>query len=171
MAASRLQPRERNVLILGAFAVGAMVVWWAFDGPYQAYLNSGIQLSEARQRLMDAQIKQAEVVKTENRRKEILATLGQGSFDLWSQVDKAAKDLKLGVRCAIRTGRGMTAQGDNSTSVEVTLTNVSNQELVDLLHRVYDTGSVVVLSQLNHLKPSVDKKGLDCRMTLVAPRA
>jgi type II secretory pathway component PulM len=171
MAAPKIQPRERMVLIIGGVAVAAMALWWAFDGPYQAYVTSGNQLVEARQRLMDAQIKQAEVIKSENRRKEILATLGQGGFDLWSQIDKAAKDLNLGSRCAIRTGRALSTRGDSSTSVEVTLTGVSNQELVDLLHRVYDTGSVVVMSQLNHLKPSIDKKGLDCRMTLVAPRA
>ncbi|HRI87459.1 MAG TPA: type II secretion system protein GspM [Candidatus Hydrogenedentes bacterium] len=171
MATSKLQPRERMVLIGGAVAVVLMGVWWLFEGPYQAYLDSGAQIVEARQRLLDAKIKQAEVRKAEARQKAILANIGQGNFDLWSQVDKAAKDLKLGTQCSIRSGRGMTARGDNSTSVEVTLTNVTSQELVDLLHRIYDTGSIVMLSQLNHLKPSMDKKGLDCRMTLVAPRA
>ncbi len=171
MATTKLQPRERMVLYAGGFAVAAMAIWWLIDGPYQKYVDSGTQLAAARERLLDAQIKQAEVRKTDERRKQILSSLGQGNFDLWSQVDKAAKDLKLGTRCTIKTGRGMTARGDKSSSVEVTLTGVSNQELVDLLHRVYDTGSVLVLSQMNHLKPSADKKGLDCRMTLVAPRA
>ena len=67
--------------------------------------------------------------------------------------------------------RGMAARGQESSSDEVTLNGVSNKELVDLLHRVYDTRYIVFLSQLQYLKPSADKKSLDCRMTFVAPQA
>ena len=150
-----------------------MLIWWAADGPYQTYLNSGIQLREARQRLTDAQIIQAEMTKTRLKEQEIsksLASRGSGS-DLWTQVDKAVKDLKLGNRCSLRTPAAAARKGENFAAVELSLTGVSAQELVDLLHRIYDTGYVVILDKLDHLKPSQDKKGLDCRMQLVAPRA
>lgn len=173
MARMKLQPRERMVLTVGAVAVVAIGLFWLIDGPYQAYADSKVRVVEARQRLLDAQIKQAEVTKANERDRQIRQKLGQhgAGFDLWTEIDKAVKDLKLNTRTQMRSVRGMSSRGENNAAVEVTMNGVSTQELVNFLHRVYDTDYIVLLSQLTYLKPSVDKKGLDCRMTLVAPRA
>ncbi|MBM3289435.1 MAG: hypothetical protein FJY92_04720 [Candidatus Hydrogenedentes bacterium] len=172
MAKMKLQPRERLVLMLGAVGVVLIGGYGISQGPYQAYARSNNEVAQARERLTSARITQATVQRDREKQAEVKKKLPQaGKFNLWSEVDKAVKDLKLGKRCSMRSNRGMSTQGQESSSVEVTLNGVSSQELVDLVHRVYDTGYFVYLSQLMYLRPSNDQKGLDCRMTFVAPQA
>ena len=169
--ASKLQPRERMVLIVGAIGVVVIAAYGISQGPYQKYVQSKEQVVDARERLKQAQLIQLSVQREREKQKDILAKLGSASdFNLWNEIDKAVKDLKLGARCSMRSNRAG-SRGQQGTSVDVTLTGVSNQELVELLHRVYDTGKLVLLSEMQYLKPSADKKGLDCRMTFVAPQA
>jgi len=172
MAKVKLQPRERMVLALGAIGVVLIGGYGISQGPYQAYVRSNDQVAQARERLTLAQIAQASVQRERDKQKELAAKLPEaGKLNLWTEVDKAVKDLKLGKRCSMRSNRGMSSQKQESSSVEVTLNGVSTRELVDLVHRVYDTGYFVYLSQLMYLRPSNDQKGLDCRMTFVAPQA
>ncbi len=171
MAKTKLQPRERMVLILGAIGVVVIGGYGVSQGPYQAYVRSKEQLQQTRERYKQAQVIKATVEQERAKQKQIIDNISKpGSFNLFTEVQKAVNDLKLGTRCAMRSNRGMSARGQESSSVEVTLNGVSNKELVDLLHRVYDSGYIVFLSQLTYLKPSADKKGLDCRMTFVAPQ-
>ena len=169
--ATKLQPRERMVLIFGAIGVVVIAAYGISQGPYQKYVRSKEDVVDARERLKLAQAIQLNVQREQVKQKEILAKLGSASdFNLWNEIDKAVKDLKLGTRCAMRSNRAG-SRGQEGTSVDVTLNGVSNQELVELLHRVYDTGKIVLLREMQFLKPSADKKGLDCRMTFVAPQA
>lgn len=172
MAKAKLNPRERMVLMLGAVGVVLIGGYGISQGPYQAYLRSGEQVQMARQRLLDAQILQATVERDKAKELEIRQKLPKaGGFDLWTEIDKAVKDLKLDKRCIMQSNRGAAARGQESTSVTITLNGVSTKELVDLLHRVYDTGYFVFASQVQSLGPSPDKKGLNCRVTFVSPRA
>ncbi|MCC6797651.1 MAG: hypothetical protein IT366_21235 [Candidatus Hydrogenedentes bacterium] len=169
--ATKLQPRERMVLIIGAIGVFAIAAYGISQGPYQTYVQSKEKLADARENLRLAKAIQLNVQREQEKQKEILNRLGSASdFNLWNEIDKAVKDLKLGARCSMRSNRAG-SRGQQGTSVDVTLTGVSNQELVELLHRIYDTGKLVLLSEMQHLKPSPDKKGLDCRMTFIAPQA
>ena len=169
--ATKLQPGERMVLIFGAIGVVAIAAYGISQGPYQKYVRSKEDVVDARERLKLAQAIRLNVQREQVKQKEILAKLGSASdFNLWNEIDKAVKDLKLGTRCAMRSNRAG-SRGQEGTSVDVTLNGVSNQELVELLHRVYDTGKIVLLREMQFLKPSADKKGLDCRMTFVAPQA
>jgi hypothetical protein len=172
MAKMKLQPRERMVVIIGVIGVIVIGGYGVAQGPYQTYVRSNDQLQQAKERFKLAQAIQATVQKERAKQQQILAKLPKaGGFNLFTEVEKAVKDLKLGPRCAMNNKRGMAARGQESSSVEVTLNGVSNKELVDLLHRVYDTRYIVFLSQLKYLKPSADKKSLDCQMTFVAPQA
>ena len=172
MAKMKLQPRERMVVIVGVIGVIVIGGYGVSQGPYQTYVRSNDQLQQAKERFKLAQAIQATVQKERTKQQQILAKLPKpGGFNLFTEVEKAVKDLKLGPRCAMNNKRGMAARGQESSSVDVTLNGVSNKELVDLLHRVYDSRYIVFLSQLQYLKPSTDKKSLDCRMTFVAPQA
>lgn len=172
MAKMKLQPRERTVLVLGGMVAVIICAYGVMQGPYQAYIKSNEQIAQARERLKLAQVTQATVLKDRQRQDELKRKLPQaGKFNLFSEVDKAVKDLKLGKRCSMRSNRGASTPGQESTSVEITLNGVSSKELVDLVHRVYDTGYFVYLSQLLYLRPSQNQKSLDCRMTFIAPQA
>ena len=172
MAKAKLQPRERMVLLIGAIGVVVIGAYGISQGPYQTYVQSKEQVQQARERLKVARIVQASVERDRKKQAAILEKLQKaGKFNLWTEVDTAVKDLKLGTRCAMRSNRGSSRSGTESTSIDVTLSGVSSKELVDLLHRVYDTGYIVLLSQMRYLKPSLDKKSLDCQMTFEAPQA
>lgn len=169
--AGRLQPRERMVLLLGGIGVVVIAAYGISQGPYQKYVRSKEDVLDARERLKLAQIIQQSVQREQEKQKEFLTKLGSASdFNLWNEIDKAVKDLKLGTRCSMRSNRAG-SRGQDGTSVDVTLDGVSNQELVELLHRIYDTGKIVLLREMQSLKPTADKKGLYCRMTFVAPQA
>lgn len=160
------------VLVLGAIGVAVIGAYGISQGPYQAYKKSIEQVAQARERLNLAKILQATVERDRKKQEAVQARIAKaGQFNLFTEVDKAVKDLKLGARCSMRSNRGSSTPGQESSSVEITLNGVSNQELVDLLHRVYDTGRFVYLSQMLYLRPSQDAKSLDCRLTFVAPQA
>jgi Tfp pilus assembly protein PilN len=168
-----LQPREKTVVGLGAAAVALMAVWWASQGPYQAYQASWTQLDAAKSRLLEAKVRVAEIEQARRKEKEVLDALAeQGpTFDLWTHVDRVIKEMNLGSRSDMRSRRGVTAADQNMTAIELSLTGLSTRELVDLLHRIYNNDYVIILDRLDHLKPSQAGKGLDCRMVLVSPRA
>lgn len=172
MAKLKLQPRERMVLIIGTIGVVLIGAYGISQGPYQKYKQSIDQVEQARERLKLATILRASVERDREKQKQVMEKIAKaGQFNLFSEVDKAVKDLKLGTRCSMRSTRGVSSRDVSSSAVEITLNGVSSKELVDLLHRVYDTGRFVYLSQLLYLRPTQDQKSLDCRMTFVAPQA
>lgn len=172
MPKMNLEPRERIVVIAGAVALAAILLYWGLEGPYEAYKNSAAQVKASRLRLQQAQLWQAEIEDARRKEGEILALLQaqRGGFDLWTHVDRAVKDSQLQGRAEVQSHRSGVSAGSNMSAVELTLTGVSTKELVDLLHRIYDNESFVVLQQLEQLKLSSSGQGLDCRMVLVSPR-
>lgn len=172
MARIRLQPRERNVLVLGSIAALVILAYWGAQGPYAAFKASRVQLAAARNNLQQAQIWAAEVEQARKKERQILAQLASQSqgFDLWTHIDRTVKALGLGPRCDIRTVSGMGASAARVDTVELTLSGVSTKELIDLFHRIYDSGYVILLHKMEHLKPSPDGKGLDCKVSFAAPK-
>lgn len=167
-----LQPRERAVVILGAVALVAIVLYWGFQGPYDAYKNSAAQVSAARTRLQQAQLWQAEIETARARESEILGLMNRHAqgFDLWTHIDRAVKDTELTGRAEVLSSRTGAAPGSNLSAVDLTLNGVSTGELVSLLHRIYGGGAFVSMERLDELKPATSGQGLDARMRLIAPK-
>ena len=168
----RLQGRERLVVMVGGIALVSILIYWAFQGPYDAYKNSKTQVMASRTRLQQAMVWQAEI--DEARRKEgAILRLMQSSvpgFDLWTHVDRAVRDSNLVGRAEVQSHRTGASAASNMTAVDLNLNGISTQELVDLLHRIYDTESFVALQRLDQLKPSLKGQGLDCKIVFVAPK-
>ncbi|MCC6697627.1 MAG: type II secretion system protein M [Candidatus Hydrogenedentes bacterium] len=169
MPKMRLQPRERMVVIAGAAALVLIVIYWVMQGPYEAYKVSAQQVQMAQTRLKQVQLWEAEVNAARERENELAKKLS-GGFDLWTHVDRAVKEAKLEDRAEVKSHRAGSSSASNMTAVELDLSGVSTKELVELLHRLYDNKSVIVLQRLDQLKESAKGQGLDCRMFLAAPR-
>lgn len=168
----KLQPRERAVVIAGAIALVAIVLYWGFQGPYEAYKNSAAQVSAARTRLQQAMIWQAEIDNARARESEIVGLMNSHArgFDLWTHVDRAVKDTELTGRAEVLSSRTGAAPGSSLSAVDLTLKGVSTGELVSLLYRIYDGDAFVSVERLDELKAATSGQGLDCRMRLVAPK-
>jgi hypothetical protein len=156
----------------GAFALIAIVLYWAFQGPYENYKNSAAQVTAARLRVQQAQLWEAEIEavrEKEARLVNLMEGLSPG-FDLWTHVDRAVKDSELVGRAEVVSSRTGAAPGSKMSAIDLTLKGVSTSELVALLHEIYDDESFVVMERLDELKPATSGQGLDCRMRLVAPK-
>ena len=159
------------VVIAGAGALVLIVIYWVTQGPYEAYKNSAVQMKMAQTRLQQVQIWEEEVKAARTRESEVAKKIeASGRFDLWTHVDRAVKEAKLEGRAEVKSHRAGSSSSSNMTAVELTLNGISTRELVELLHRLYDNKSVIVLQRLDQLKDSAKGQGLDCRMFLAAPR-
>ena len=168
----RLQPRERVVVFGGAIALAAIVLYGAFQGPYEAYKNSAAQVKAAELRLQQAQLWQAEIEAARDKEAKLLSQMSQvlPNFDLWTHINRAVKDTNLADRAEVLSSRTGAAPGSNMSAVDLTLKGVSTGDLVKLLHEIYDEEAFVVMERLDELKPASSGRGLDCRMRLIAPK-
>ncbi len=172
MANFKLQDRERRMVIMGGIAAVAIIGYLVGEGPYEAYRDSGQKLEQAQSRLKQAQRIHDRVI--ENRNKQALLKeklVVKPGFDLLNFVYDAVQNGGLSARANIDNNSRATTGSTDLASVRVGLRGVSLAELVDFLHHIYDSGNLVVLHDLDQIGPSSDKKGLDCEMVFVAPRA
>jgi len=171
MAKLKLQDRERRMLIWGGIAAAAIMIYVLGDTPLQAFNRSEQSLSQARDRLKQAQDIHNIVVRNREEQAILRTELaGKLGFDLLTFVNDAVRDRGLSARASIdNSGRAVTGSSDLA-SVRVGLKGVSLAELVDFLYDIYGSDNIVVLHELDQLVPAADKRGLDCEMVLVAPR-
>jgi hypothetical protein len=107
---------------------------------------------------------------------ELMARIQQRkpNFDLWSFMNKLLTEGKLNERAVLENFRPRTERRGESQDVamvQLRLSGVSLKELVDLLHKVYASGDLVVMYKLEYLRPMADAKGLECNVTFLTPKA
>jgi len=172
MAIFKLHDRERRMLIGGGIAFAVILLYLVGESPSQAFRESEQKLEQARERLKQAQTIHDSVVRTREEqallRKKLASKPG---FDLLNFVNGVVQDGGLSKRATIDNSGRAVAGSSDLASVRVGLKGVSLIELVDFLHHIYSSGNLVVLHNLDQLVPAADKKGLDCEMVFVAPRA
>lgn len=171
MAFMKLQDRERRMVIGGGLAALAIVLYLVGEGPLQAYSESADKLQQARDRLVQAEKLHNSVIRKREEQEVLRQKLAsKPGFDLLQFVAGKVREGGLATRANIdNSGRAVTGSAELA-AVRVGLRGVSLEELVDFLHKIYASGNLVVLHNLDQLEPAADKKGLDCEMTFVAPR-
>jgi hypothetical protein len=167
-----MQRRERFFLTAGVLAAVLIVLWRVSLGPLDTYRNSAQKRDAAQLRLEQARLWHEEIdtaqKKVEAIRQKIIA---QGAtFDLWTHIDSVVKLMALGPRADIRSRRGVSSPTDKVSAVELQLNGVNLQELVDLVHKIYDNDFIIILDRVDHIKPAQTGNGLDCRMVFLAPK-
>lgn len=172
MPKPKLNPRERKLVLYGSIG-GAIMLLYGFltwqNGPIALYQRSANQLADARSRLEQAQMIQAEVAYERQSRQQLQEVVKgrPASYDLFTFVNRAIREANLNDRAPQLQNRPV---GDQFEGVQITLSGVSIDELIRFLHRVYEADSLVMLDRLDYLREARDGRGLDCSMVLKTPR-
>ena len=170
MSKLNLKKREWTFIIVGVLVVSLAVVIPVVRRAKSAYEKSTAQVRQAENRLHDARDLRLLIEAERSGRKAIRERLAQrpGNFSLYSFANRCLLELDLKQRAKLNTEN---ARGSHLESAKLRLEGVSMEELVNFLHRLYDNNNLIVVQKLDHLRPARDGQGLDCYMTLMAPRA
>ena len=172
MANLKLQEREKRMLVGGAIAAVVIVGYLVGEGPLRVYGESEQKLEQARDRLKQARAIHNSVVRKREEDAVLQQSMaGKPGFDLLTFVNGVVREGGLSTRANIDNNNRAVTGSSGLASVRVGLRGVSLAELVDFLHKIYGSGNLVVLHNLDQLVPAADKQGLDCEMVFVAPRA
>lgn len=168
--AIQIENRDRSWLALCGLAVFVVLLaaWWVPAGPRRAYLASRSAVSSAQAELETTQLSKAEEtmrIESQQTIRELLRTR-PASFNFFTLVDQTLTEAKLKERAELNRARS--GQQENPQEMlELRLTGVSLEELVDFLHRIYEKNSLIAVYQMNFLRPARDGHGLECNITLV----
>lgn len=168
MAQRTLTLRERALILGAAIVFVSIIVVPIARGFARDYREVKMELRNAGTRLEQARSLR-EAVLAERAAQRIIAqrVSAQGrQFNLYDYTNATLTRLDLRDRMRLEKRLGT----ERIDSVDVTLTNVSLKEFVDFLHALNESGQLVALRSLSYLRPAQGNKGLDCSMTLTAPR-
>lgn len=93
---------------------------------------------------------------------------------MWSFLNTALAETELRDRANLERVKARTRDKEMAqyaTMVELRLPGVTLEQLVKLLHRIYNSNNLVVLYKLDYLRPTSDNKGLECAATFLSPNA
>lgn len=172
MARRKLKRRELILIAVGVLILLTAGLLPAANKFSRKYDRAREQLEQARVRL--GQTRELRIAIEEERRghnavvERIKAR--DKRFDLYSFTNQCLRDLELHNRAALQS-RGRMFSGGGLDGVQLTLRGVSMEEIVNVLHTLYDNSNLIALQRLNHLRVARDGEGLDCQMTLMAPKS
>jgi len=174
VAKRKFSKREWTFILCGAAVILLTPVYFLGIRPTQiAYKQSAQRLESARDRLEHVMLWNDEVVEARRGQGAINDLIRSRSprFDLWSHINEVCRKTGVKERAEVaKKGRSGLSSG-NAEEVELTLTGVSMEELVNVLHEAGSGNSLVFVHELQHLVPAPDEKGLNCELTFVAPKA
>lgn len=172
MARRKLKRRELILIAVGVVVLSVAGLWPAATNVSRKHDRARDQLEQARVRL--SQVRELRSAIEEERRGHNAVTerikARDKRFDLYSFTNKCLRDLELHNRAALQS-RGSMFSGGGLDGVQLTLRGVSMEEIVNVLHVMYDSSNLITLQRLNHLRVARDGEGLDCQMTLMAPKS
>lgn len=174
MAGMQLQKRERIMVTVGVLAVVGVLAYHITQGPLEAYQQVQQEYEEARFSLSQAALWRSEIVQARSSHDalaEYIEARG-GNFNLLTFINNTLSEHGLIERADFsnaRPGVGGVPAGDFE-GVQLHLSGVSMEELIDFLHTLYDSGNLILLSDLRYLRPADDGRGLETEMTVFCPR-
>jgi len=87
------------------------------------------------------------------------------NFELLTFIDRLLVDNNLKDRAQLAYFRGARASNEQPM-VDLRLSNVGLQELIDFLHAMYNSNNLIAMYKLDSLRPANNRQGLDCTITL-----
>ena len=172
MARPTLAKRER-IMIVGAVALLGLI-FIVFGGREFArdYEQTQHQVVEAMNRLN--QIRQMRtIILTERSDRRIIMDRVEArdpNFDLYSFTNASLIQLSMDDRARLQS-KGSRFAGGALDVVQLNLSNVSMEQIIDLLYKLHSSGNLIAMQRLGHLRPMNDGKGLECEIVLMAPKA
>jgi hypothetical protein len=165
----QLENRDRSWLAACGLAVFVVLLaaYWVPTGPRRGYENSVAALESAKEEYEMTQLLEVE----ENLRIQSQQSIREqlqvrpASFNFFTEVDRTVTEAKLKDRAQLNRVRAAKEETPQDL-VELRLTGVSLEEVVDFLHRVYEKNNLIAVHQMNYLRPQSDEQGLECSITL-----
>ena len=170
--ASRFSKRERTVITIGIVLLVIAAVTPFVRGFFRDYNRSESLVREARERLEFSQQLRSTLEAERSGQRAIDEQVKQRAprFDLYSFTSAKLSELKLDNRYNLESIRGRDV-GDQLDGVQLRLNGVSMKEFVDLLYALDASKNLIIVRQLNELRPARDGNGLDCLVTFVSPKS
>lgn len=172
------EKRDQLAVMCSIVAVALVVFMLLFipTGPLRKFRGSQTEVDDLRQQRqllrMSVEAERARL-RSQEALRERLANRDPG-FDLWSFLNTVLAE--TGLRDQANLDRVEPRTRDKNmaqyaTMVELSLPGVTLEQLVKLLHRIYNSNNLVVLYKLDYLRPTSGNKGLECSATFLSPNA
>lgn len=172
MAKPKFSRREWTFIAIGLAVLICAPVYFAAVRPLKnTHMKSVRNLASAQDRLLDAALWHDEFVAAQSGAGalEDLVKARSPRFDLWSYVNDKCKEAGINDRAEVEKKRGGASTG-KLDAVELKLSGVSMEELVNLLHKTSSDDALVVVNEMGQLVPAPDGKGLNCSVSFVTPK-
>jgi len=170
MARMQLNSRERAVVIGGGAVILIMAILLLVQGPYEAYSRSEDQLASARERLKRAQTLRDQYLSVQagyqELEEQLPETFNQPLLSIINQVLREAELTEGGKAQLENFDSTIVDARDQLDPVRLTLTGVSLEELVDVLYKIYRRSGVLLVEQVNYLRPGSNDQGLNIQLLL-----
>ncbi len=170
MAKTKLKKREWTFIVIGVSVVALAILVPFARKAQAAHKKSEAQLTQAQNRVRDAQELRMIIEAERSGQEAIQGRLEArpANFSLYSFANRCLRENGLEGRAELSTGN---SRVPTLESTDLELIGVSMEELVNFLHQLLANDNLIVVQKLDYLRPARDGKGLDCEMALLAPRA
>lgn len=165
-----LTPRERILIVCALLILVGITVPLA-RGLAEKYRDARQELQRATDRLDQARLIRETVIEERHDQQiiqELIASRSPG-FDLYSYTNETMLTQNIQHLGTLQSQGSMS--GGSLDAVRLTLRGVNMKQLLNLLHTLYASDNLIAMQRLRYLRPSGNAKGLDCEITLVAPKS
>lgn len=172
MAKRKLERRERIAVVAGAVIVSIAILTPLMKSYWNVYKKSETNLVAARGRLEEVKLWRQQIEAERSGREAVDGRIkARGPrFNLYTFASNGVRKRGLESKAQIENKRSI-ATGGRLSEVQITLTSITMAEFVELLHDLYASDNLIILRKLDYLKVSRTGKGLDCRLSFLAPTA
>jgi hypothetical protein len=97
----------------------------------------------------------------------------QPSFDLWSFLNSTLSDAKLKDKATLENYKPRADKKsvtDYVNMVEMSISGVTLNELIDLFHKVYASNNLITIYRMEHIRAASGGKGLECKVIFLSPK-
>lgn len=167
-----LDPRERLALFcgIGALLLVIFLLIYIPIGPRATHAQSADRLEALQYELQDAELTKLETQDALERQQRLIELLEDrpDSFDLYAFIESTLDemDLRTEGRASLEIYRTRNSSA-NQPMVQLSLEGVSLDELIEFLHKIYNSKNLIALYKLDELAPAANDRGLNCSMVLL----
>ena len=167
-----LAKRERIVLVGAVTLLGLILLLPPGREFARDYERTRSQADDATNRLNEIRRMRKLVLSERSARRIIMDRVEarDPNFDLYSFTNASLIQLSMNDRARLQS-QGSRFAGGALDVVQLNLSNVSMEQIIDLLYKLHSSGNLIAMQRLGHLRPMNDGKGLECEIVLMAPKA
>lgn len=165
---SSLQKREKVLIFVLVPVVLLLIANFAASEPLRKYRMANAAVKSARGNLQRAKDMHDEVLASRRNAEALGKAIGANSTPLLPLIERQLGESNLRARANYASDVRF-ADADLFDQVRVTLSGVSMEELVNFLHRVHASGSLVISHSMT-IEPNPQGNGLKATLVLLSPK-